>query len=79
MERNELVLKVYAARNYLTARSFIRELNYRENKPKFVVADRCCWGLTRVMKKMKEEHDRVGVRFQVDETGCLFCFLGFQI
>ena len=39
VERNELILmRVYTTRNYLTARSFVKEiLNYCENKPKFVV------------------------------------------
>ncbi|MET1124556.1 MAG: hypothetical protein ABWW66_04740 [Archaeoglobaceae archaeon] len=37
VERNEL-MGVYTTRNYLTARSFIREVfNYCENKPRFVV------------------------------------------
>jgi len=44
VERNELILmRVYTARNYLTAISFIGEvLNYCENKPKFVI-DRAPW------------------------------------
>ena len=39
VEGNELILmKVYTTRNYLTAKSFIKEvLNCCENKPKFVV------------------------------------------
>ena len=44
IERNELILmRVYTTRNYLTAKSFIREvLNYCENKPKLVV-DKAPW------------------------------------
>jgi len=39
VEKNELVLmRVYTARNFLTARSFIREvLKYCENDPKFII------------------------------------------
>ena len=39
MEGNELILmRVYTTRNYLTAKSFIKEvLNYCENKPKFII------------------------------------------
>jgi len=44
VEKNELVLmRVYTARNFLTARSFIKEvLNYCENEPKFVI-DKAPW------------------------------------
>ena len=44
VDRNELILmKVYTTRNYLTTKSFVKEvLNYCENKPKFVV-DRAPW------------------------------------
>jgi len=36
-------MKVYTTRNYLTAKSFIKEvLNYCENRPKFIV-DRASW------------------------------------
>ena len=43
-ERNELVLmRVYPTRNYLTPKSFIKEvLNYCENKPRFIV-DKAPW------------------------------------
>ena len=39
VERNELILmRVYTSRNYLTAKSFVKEvLRYCENKPKFVI------------------------------------------
>jgi len=39
VERNELVLmRVYPARNYLTTKSFVKEvLEYCENKPKFII------------------------------------------
>ena len=44
VERNELILmRVYTTRNFLTARSFIREvLKYCENEPKFVI-DKALW------------------------------------
>ena len=44
VEGNELILmRVYTTRNYLTAKSFIKEvLNYCENKPKFIV-DKVPW------------------------------------
>lgn len=44
IERNELILmRVYTTRNYLTTKSFIREvLNYCENKPKFII-DKVPW------------------------------------
>ncbi len=36
-------MRAYTTRNYLTAKSFIREvLNYCENKPKFIV-DKAPW------------------------------------
>ena len=42
--RNELVLmRVYTTRNYLTTKSFIKEvLEYCENKPKFII-DKAPW------------------------------------
>ena len=44
VERNELILmRVYTTRNYLTTKSFIKEvLNYCENKPKFII-DKAPW------------------------------------
>jgi putative transposase len=44
VERNELILmRVYTTRNYLTTRSFVKEvLKYCENKPKFVI-DKAPW------------------------------------
>ena len=44
VERNELILmRVYTTRNYLTTKSFIKEvLNCCENKPKFVI-DKAPW------------------------------------
>jgi len=44
VERDELVLmKVYTARNFLTAMSFIKEvLNYCENEPKFIIDKAPC-------------------------------------
>ena len=39
VERNELILmRVYTTRNYLTTKSFVKEvLEYCENKPKFII------------------------------------------
>ena len=53
VERNELILmKVYTARNYLTAKSFVKEvLNYSENKPKFAV-DKAPW-LRRTLESLE--------------------------
>ena len=44
VERNQLVLmRVYTTRNYLTTKSFVKEvLNYCENKPKFII-DKAPW------------------------------------
>jgi len=44
IERNELTLiGACTTRNYLTARSFVKEvLNYCENKPKFII-DKAPW------------------------------------
>ena len=44
IERNELVLmRAYITRNYLTTKSFIKEvLEYCENKPKFII-DKAPW------------------------------------
>ncbi len=44
VEGNELILmNVYTVRNYLTAKSFVREvMKYCENKPKFVI-DKAPW------------------------------------
>jgi len=55
VERNELILmRVYTTRNYLTAKSFIKEgLKYCENKPKFVVG-RAPW-LKRALESLNLE------------------------
>lgn len=39
VDRNESILvRVYTTRNYLTTKSFVREiLNYCKNKPKFII------------------------------------------
>ena len=44
IERNELILmRVYTTRNYLTTRSFVKEvLECCENKPKFII-DKASW------------------------------------
>jgi transposase-like protein len=51
-------MRVYTARNYLTARSFMKEVsNYCENKPNFVV-DKAPW-LKRALESLglKFEHE----------------------
>ena len=57
VERNELILmRVYTTRNYLTTKSFIKEvLNYCENKPKFVV-DKAPW-LIEALKSLNLEFE----------------------
>jgi len=57
VERNELILmRVYTTRNYLTAKSFIKEiLNYCENEPKFVV-DKAPW-LRRALESLGLEFE----------------------
>jgi len=57
VERNELILmKVYTTRNYLTVKSFVKEvLNYCENKPKFVV-DKAPW-LKRALENLRLEFE----------------------
>ena len=57
VERNELILmKVYPTRNYLTAKSFVKEvLNYCENKPKFVI-DKAHW--------LKRALESLGLEFE---------------
>ena len=59
INRNELILmKVYTTRNYLTTKSFVKEvLNYCDNKLKFVV-DQSNW-LRKALKSLRLEfkHD----------------------
>ena len=57
VERNESILmRVYTMRNYLTAKSFVREvLNYCENKPKFLI-DKAPW-LTEALKSLDLEFE----------------------
>ncbi len=57
MERNELILmRVYTTRNFLTAKSFIKEvLEYCENKPRFVV-DKAPW-LIDALKSLGLEYE----------------------
>ena len=57
VERNELILmRVYPTRNYLTAKSFIKEvLKYCENKPRFVI-DKAPW-LKRALESLKLEFE----------------------
>ncbi len=58
VERNELILmRFYTTRNYLTAKSFIKEvLNYCENKPKFIV-DKAPW-LRRALESLGLEFEQ---------------------
>ena len=57
VERNELILmRVYTTRNYLTTKSFIKEvLEYCENKPRFVV-DKAPW-LIDALKSLNLEYE----------------------
>ena len=57
VERNELILmRVYTTRNYLTTKSFVKEvLKYCENKPKFVI-DKAPW-LIEAMKSLGLEYE----------------------
>ncbi|MDK2782043.1 MAG: putative transposase [Archaeoglobi archaeon] len=62
VERNELILmRVYTTRNYLTTKSFIKEvLNYCENKPKFIV-DKAPW-LVDALKSLGLEFEHQSFR-----------------
>ncbi len=62
VERSELILmRVYAARNWLTAKSFVKEvLNYCENRSKFIV-DRAPW-LKRALESLNLEFEHEGFR-----------------
>ncbi|WP_456369154.1 DDE-type integrase/transposase/recombinase [Geoglobus sp.] len=57
VERNELILmRVYTTRNYLTTKSFVKEvLNYCANRPKFVV-DKAPW-LMEALKSLGLEYE----------------------
>ncbi len=57
VERNELILmRVYTTRNFLTTKSFIKEvLDYCENKPRFVV-DKAPW-LIDALKSLGLEYE----------------------
>ena len=57
VERNELILmRVYTTRNYLTTKSFIKEvLEHCENKPRFVV-DKAPW-LIDALKSLNLEYE----------------------
>jgi len=57
VEKNELILmRVYTTRNYLTTRSFIREvMKYCENKPKLII-DKANW-LIDALKSMDLEFE----------------------
>ncbi len=62
VERNELILmRVYPTRNWLTTRSFIKEvLKYCENKPKFVI-DKAPW-LIQALNSLNLEYEHEGFR-----------------
>ena len=62
VERNELILmRVYTTRNYLTTKSFIKEvLEYCENKPKFVI-DKAPW-LIDALKSLNLEFEHQSFR-----------------
>jgi len=62
VERNELILmRVYTTRNYLTTKSFIKEvLNYCENKSRFVV-DKAPW-LMEALKSLDLEFEHQSFR-----------------
>jgi len=57
VERNQLVLmRVYTTKNYLTTKSFVKEvLNYCENKPKFII-DKAPW-LIEALKSLNLEFE----------------------
>ena len=57
VERDELILmRVYTTRNYLTTKSFVKEvLDYCENKPKFIV-DNAPW-LIDALKSLGLEYE----------------------
>ena len=59
VERNELILmKVYTTRNYLTTKSFVKEvLEYCENKPKFII-DKAPW-LIDALKSLGLEFENI--------------------
>ena len=62
VERNELILmRVYTTRNYLTTKSFVKEvLKYCENKPKFII-DKAPW-LIEAMKSLGLEFEHQSFR-----------------
>ena len=62
IERNELVLmRVYTTRNYLTTKSFVKEvLEYCENKPKFII-DKAPW-LIDALKSLNLEFEHQSFR-----------------
>ena len=62
VERSELILmRVYTTRNYLTTRSFVKEvLKCCENRPKFVI-DKAPW-LIDALKSLNLEFDHEGFR-----------------
>ena len=57
VERNELILmRVYTTRNYLTTRSFVKEvMKYCKGKPKFII-DKAPW-LIDALKSLNLEFD----------------------
>jgi len=57
VERNEIILmKVHTTRNYLTAKSFIKEvLKYCKNEPKFII-DKAPW-LIKALESLNLEYE----------------------
>ena len=54
-------MRVYATRNYLTTKSFVKEvLEYCENKPKFIV-DKAPW-LINALKSLSLEFEHQSFR-----------------
>lgn len=64
VEKNELILmRVYATKNYLTTKSFVKEvLEYCKNKPKFIV-DKAPW-LIDALKSLGLEFEHQSFRWE---------------
>ena len=56
IKRNEILMRVYPSRNYLTTKLFITEvLKYCENKPKFII-DKAPW-LIKALQSLDLEYE----------------------
>ena len=61
IERNEILMRVYPSRNYLTTRLFILEvLKYCENMPKFII-DKAPW-LIKALQSFSLEYEHQSFR-----------------